>query len=77
MHTLGLFWRELEAVNSVGFCIPFPILPWRRACYLCAGDSHHFLMYFCGVKKLIYSLVVRCPRSRSIALLFGGEVEVS
>lgn len=46
MHTLGLFWRELEAVNSLGFCIPFPILLWRRACYLSAGDSHHFLTYF-------------------------------
>jgi len=46
MHTLGLFWGESEAINSVDFCIPVPILHWGRACYLSAGDSHPFLMYF-------------------------------
>lgn len=32
---------------------------------------------FCGVNKLMYSIIVRRPRSGSIALLFEGEVEVS
>lgn len=25
MHTLRLFWGASEAVNGVGFCVPFPI----------------------------------------------------
>lgn len=79
MHTLGLFWGEWEAINRVGFCVPFPILHWGKACYLSAGYSPHFLMYLYVLwsKEIDVQFNCRCPRSGSIALLSGGEVEVS